>query len=1136
MGNLFRSHCAKLVGLLGSVLVIAGGASRGAAAPQIGNLPIRGLQTGATTTLIIEGTDLLPQPKLLLAVPITAQSLKPGATAQRVEIDVTLAATVSPGRYPLRVATSQGISSPVIVHVDDLVQQPFSEKLTRLPAALYGLLPDGQTVHTTFEGKKGQRLVAEVEARRLESAIDPVLELLDPNQVPVAWAQGLVVHDGDARLEATLPADGLYTVQLHDALYQPKSPNRFSLRIGALHTPDLVFPLGGQRGTKPVVEILSPTLPTGLRVPVDLTKATGDVPVHLPPQSGLTGRSPRLRVGEYPEVLESTPPPGKLQEIAVPAAIDGRLGNSGEVDRYRLLVQPGMRLQFDLLANRAGSPVDGKLTLQNDSGAVLAENDDRPDTVDPGLEFTVPDGVKSLVVAIADIQGRGGPFSVYRLSVTPAGAPDFQLDLLADRHQIAAPGVDVLRVRAERRGYNGPISLAFAPLPAGVEVTGNEIPAGATDALVTIRSTAAQSPVQGVFQVVGSSVGVQPPLQRLALLPVTPATRHEPWLRSEVGWAITEPAPLQLAWADASNRLALGTRAELKIHVQRGPAAAGPIRFSLLTSQIIPKTADGQQDDLNRALRIQGPVVIAAGQTDAVVPVLVPGDLPALPYDLAIRAELLSADQQSVVATAVTPSRRFSVGQPFELQLASAASIQAKSGSGSTGKFVGRLIRAGGFDKPVTVTLAGLPPELPAPMIMVPAGKKEFELPVAFPFETKAGLLANVKLVATAQVTPQQVVRSNEVPVSIQVIPGDRPPPPAALYRVFEDEAGFAAALNEGDGQISPELVDRYSGNLALRISGVQRLRAKMPGWDFPINEKPGPGEFRYLRFAWKRQGGSSILLQLNADGKWGPMAGTPGPSYRYEAGPGPNPLQAAAIKVDPHLPSDWVVVTRDLFADFGRFRLTGLALTAGPGGYALFDHLYLARSLDDFKGCPAPIMPEQPRRIFEDEADFVANLLEGAGTANLEPKDKYSGSSSIKVTPDQRFTERLPNLGVRIRENPGPGEYRFLRFAWKKQGGQAICLQLNHEGQWGPTPSQPGKFRYHAGPGPECYGASLNVDSHLPTDWVVVTRDLYADFGEFTWTGIALSPVDGDYALFDHIYLGRTPRDFELAKPKEKK
>jgi hypothetical protein len=137
-----------------------------------------------------------------------------------------------------------------------------------------------------------------------------------------------------------------------------------------------------------------------------------------------------------------------------------------------------------------------------------------------------------------------------------------------------------------------------------------------------------------------------------------------------------------------------------------------------------------------------------------------------------------------------------------------------------------------------------------------------------------------------------------------------------------------------------------------------------------------------------------------------------------------------------------------------------------------------------------------------------------------------------VKITPDQRFNERLPGLRVKIAENPGPGEYRFLRYAWKKKGGAVVCLQLNHDGQWGPSPAMPGKFRYYAGNVLEPYGAALQVDAQLPGEWVVVTRDLFADFGAFTLTGLALSPMDGDFALFDHIYLGRSVRDFELATP----
>ena len=50
---------------------------------------------------------------------------------------------------------------------------------------------------------------------------------------------------------------------------------------------------------------------------------------------------------------------------------------------------------------------------------------------------------------------------------------------------------------------------------------------------------------------------------------------------------------------------------------------------------------------------------------------------------------------------------------------------------------------------------------------------------------------------------------------------------------------------------------------------------------------------------------------------------------------------------------------------------------------------------------------------------------------------------------------------------------------------------------------------------------APVRVADQLPGEWVVVTRDLYADNGDFTLNGLALSPVDGEFALFDHIYPG---------------
>jgi biopolymer transport protein ExbB len=149
-----------------------------------------------------------------------------------------------------------------------------------------------------------------------------------------------------------------------------------------------------------------------------------------------------------------------------------------------------------------------------------------------------------------------------------------------------------------------------------------------------------------------------------------------------------------------------------------------------------------------------------------------------------------------------------------------------------------------------------------------------------------------------------------------------------------------------------------------------------------------------------------------------------------------------------------------------------------------------------------------------------------------LDEQQKYSGTASVRVTLDQKFNPAMPGWGLKIREKPGPGEYRYLRYAWKKQGGAAICLQLNHDGGWGPAGAGAPSFRYSAGPALQVFGASLTVDAALPEEWEVVTRDLFADFGEFTLTGIALSPVDGEFGLYDHMYLGTSVEDFKLVTP----
>src|SRR5262249_35762077 len=120
--------------------------------------------------------------------------------------------------------------------------------------------------------------------------------------------------------------------------------------------------------------------------------------------------------------------------------INGRIRVPGEEDRYRLLVRPGMKLRFEVLAERAGSRLDGVLVLRNEAGAPLVRSDDQPGTLDPGLDYTVPDGVTAVAAAGPDVPGRGGPDFVYRLAVTPTGPPHFRLALPAERVHVPPNG------------------------------------------------------------------------------------------------------------------------------------------------------------------------------------------------------------------------------------------------------------------------------------------------------------------------------------------------------------------------------------------------------------------------------------------------------------------------------------------------------------------------------------------------------------------------------------------------------------------------------------------------------------------------------------------------------------------------
>jgi hypothetical protein len=74
------------------------------AAPNVTNISLRGLQIGGTTTVVIEGSELLPNPVLIASFPIANQTVKPNAQANRVEIEIA----VPPGWRTIQPIQSPG--------------------------------------------------------------------------------------------------------------------------------------------------------------------------------------------------------------------------------------------------------------------------------------------------------------------------------------------------------------------------------------------------------------------------------------------------------------------------------------------------------------------------------------------------------------------------------------------------------------------------------------------------------------------------------------------------------------------------------------------------------------------------------------------------------------------------------------------------------------------------------------------------------------------------------------------------------------------------------------------------------------------------------------------------------------------
>ncbi len=297
-----------------------------------------------------------------------------------------------------------------------------------------------------------------------------------------------------------------------------------------------------------------------------------------------------------------------------------------------------------------------------------------------------------------------------------------------------------------------------------------------------------------------------------------PLSTTQPWLREDlvVGHVNSEASPVlvDLKPADGAT-LWQGQEVAVPVTLQSLPQAIGPIRLSVVTSQKTPlvkgkpnaaaalrgtaatvdvpvpgvvkkaqqrakaasdalaalekKAATGGEPDaavkqqitkaradLETAERALGEAV-AKTPRSAVYKVSVPAGLPLSSYDLAIVAELRSADNKTALARSFSPVVRLAARPSLGLAPLADPVVRGTRTpkSDATVRLRGEFLAYGSFGGDVTVTVAGLPKGVPVPKLVIKPGQPRFELPLKIPGKVTANRLDNLQLVVSGAPNPK---------------------------------------------------------------------------------------------------------------------------------------------------------------------------------------------------------------------------------------------------------------------------------------------------------------------------------------------------------------------------------------------
>ncbi len=508
----------------------------------------------------------------------------PKDTASQVSVAGDAALGVRRGR----VWTAQGAASGLVFVVGDLpeiVEQEIDGDPTprevQLPVTINGRIFPRQNVDIwTFALLNGQSVACEVNASRIGSPLDSYLEVTDPDGRLIAENDDALGADSFVRFTAAM--DGKYQVRIRDA--NGRGGPAYVYRLTLTSDPHLerVFPLGGRRGEATRFTMYgqgAPANPVEIKLPAD---GPHDTLWRLPYGDGKTANPVLLDLDDLPEMMETEPnnQPDQANKTALPAMLNGRIGEAGDIDWWSFYAHKGEALWLELRAQQLGSPLQGVLTVCDTQGKELTRGETVAGQMDPVLAFTPPaDGL--YCVRVADrFPTRGGPDFAYRLRIAPATA-GYHLQLTADVLTLPRGGQVKLKVTAERHGgFADAIALTVDGLPNGVKAVNLLIPAGQNTVEIAFSADIAAALDVSRLTINGQANNKGKPIIEKA---VRPAPRGQPETDT-VLLAVALPTPFKIV-GDYEMRLApRGSTCHRRYRIDRG-GYDGPIEVRLSDRQ-----------------------------------------------------------------------------------------------------------------------------------------------------------------------------------------------------------------------------------------------------------------------------------------------------------------------------------------------------------------------------------------------------------------------------------------------------------------------------------------------------------------------------------------------------------------------